>query len=256
MNITPVCAAAAFLVLAACHAAAVVPPVIVAFGDSTTAPRGKTPVYAALLADELSFAGGAVQVINAGIGGNTTQNAQDRFEKDVLSRQPDVVVMQFGINDSAVDVWKKPPAAGPRVSLAHYRSHLRQMVRALKQRGARVVLMTPNPITWTDALRKLYNSAPYIPDDPDGMNVLLRGYADAVRQLAAEEGVGCVDIYAAFQKAASMPSTKAAGLTSDGMHPNSDGHRLVGQLLMDHLASADPRFTRKPASAQGQPGGR
>lgn len=246
MMISARAAGAAILGLLACQATLAAQPTLVAFGDSTTAPRGNTVVYATLLANELSFESGDVKVVNSGIGGNTTKNARDRFEKDVLAHQPDVVVMQFGINDSAVDVWKKPPATGPRVALEDYRRNLGEMVRALKQRGTRVVLMTPNPITWTDPLRKLYNSAPYVLDDPDGMNVLLRGYAEAVRKLAHEEDVGLVDIYAAFKTADQMPKHKPGWLSKDGMHPDDPGHRLVAKLLLEHLVAADKRFSRKP----------
>ncbi len=221
-------------------------PTIVAFGDSTTAPRGKTVVYSTLLAHELSFEGGDVKVINAGIGGNTTSHAMARFEKDVLGPKPDVVILQFGINDSAVDVWKKPPATGPRVALEDYRKNLTWMVRTLRQNGARVVLMTPNPISWTDTLRRLYSTTPYRLDDADGMNVLLRDYAESVRRLAQEEGVGLVDIYTEFKKADQMPGHKPGWLGRDGMHPDDPGHRLVGKLLIAHLTTADKRFTRRP----------
>lgn len=236
---------AALVWLAALQATAA-PPTIVAFGDSTTAPRGKTEVYATLLANELAFEGGDVKVVNSGIGGNTTTAAKARFDKDVLAHKPDVAIIQFGINDSAVDVWRKPPATAPRVSLETYQKNLIEMVRTLKQNGARVVLMTSNPISWTDPLKKLYSTAPYVLDDPDGMNVLLRDYAEAVRKLAQQENVGLVDIYTEFKKADQIPKHKPGWLSKDGMHPDDPGHRLVARLLMEHLTAADKRFTRKP----------
>ncbi len=222
------------------------PHTLVAFGDSTTAPRGSTEVYATLLAKELSFYGADVKVINSGIGGNTTAMARARFEKDVLAHQPNVVILQFGINDSAVDVWKKPPATAPRVALEDYRKNLREMVQVLKQHGARVILMTPNPISWTDPLRKRYNTAPYVLDDPDGMNVNLRHYAEAVRTLAKEETTDLIDIYTAFKKADQDPKHNPGGLCKDGMHPDDEGHRIVANLLIQHLIAADKRFTRTP----------
>ncbi|MEQ9065829.1 MAG: GDSL-type esterase/lipase family protein [Gimesia chilikensis] len=76
--------------------AAAEPATIVTFGDSTTATRGPLVVYSMILAKELPQQGVPVKVINAGIGGNTTQNAVARFEKDVLAKQPDLVVIQFG----------------------------------------------------------------------------------------------------------------------------------------------------------------
>ncbi len=219
---------------------------LVAFGDSTTAPRGSTEVYATLLARELAFEGRDVRVVNSGIGGHTTANGKARFEKDVLAHEPEVAVIQFGINDSAVDVWKKPPATGPRMALADYRKNLTAFAQALKQRGARVILMTPNPIYWSPTLLKLYAHPPYRPEDPDGMNVLLREYAEAVRAIARDEGAGLIDVFEAFKKADEQPARKPGWLCRDGMHPDDDGHRLVADLLIEHLSAADKRFTRKP----------
>jgi lysophospholipase L1-like esterase len=223
---------------------------LVAFGDSTTAPRGKLEIYADLLHKELSFEGKEVAVINAGVPGNTTTMAAKRFEKDVLAAKPDVVIVQFGINDSAIDVWKNPPAVEPRVKQDVYGRNLRDFVRTLKGKGARVVLMTPNPLCWTDALKAKYGHAPYQPEIEDGFNVLLRKYAETVLQIASEENVGLVDVFAAFneharQRGASSPSD----LLLDGMHPNNAGHRLVADLIMAHLAKADPRFMKNAAAS-------
>jgi sialidase-1 len=102
---------------------------IVMFGDSTTAPRGKLKVYAMRVETMLQSIGSSLGVDNAGIGGNTTRDALKRLQSDVLKYKPRVVVMQFGINDSAVDVWKNPARHGtpraadriPRQSAPHDR---------------------------------------------------------------------------------------------------------------------------------------
>lgn len=223
---------------------------IVTFGDSVTAQRGQTIAYSTLLAQDLAFDGRDVTVINAGVGGHTTKNGRDRFEKDVLAKKPTVAVIMFGINDAAVDVWKKPPASGPRVALADYRANLTAMTRALKAQGARVILMTSNPLTWADATRKLYGQAPYRPEAVDGFNVVLRDYVQAVREIAAAEVVGLVDVFAAFETQAARPGHQPGSLTPDGMHPGDAGQRVIADLLIAHLTGADPRFTRKrPATA-------
>lgn len=237
--------ALATLALALATAAAVA-QTIVAFGDSVTAPRGRTEIYPMLLASQLSFAGKDVKVINAGIGSHTTTDAKARFQKDVLDRKPDVAVIMFGINDAAVDVWKNPPATAPRVSLADYRQNLTGMVQALEAQGARVVLMTPNPLHWSEPTRKLYGKPPYRPDEVDGFNVLLRDYVQAVREIAKAEGVGLVDVFAAFEAHTAQPGRKPGSLARDGMHPDDEGHRLIADLLIEHLTAADRRFVRKP----------
>ncbi len=156
------------LVFVVCVAANAAEPVtLVAFGDSTTALRGSLTVYATILQEELR----GVRVINAGISGNTTEMARARFDKDVLAHKPAIAIIQFGINDSAVDVWKKPPATQPRVAPERYEANLRHFVETLKSRDARVILMTPNPLRWTPKLKQMYGKPPYKPDDPDGFNI-------------------------------------------------------------------------------------
>jgi lysophospholipase L1-like esterase len=225
---------------------AVEPPTIVTFGDSVTAPRGRTAVYADLLANDLSYTGKDVKIINAGIGGHTTKMAKARFEKEVLNVKPEVVVIMFGINDAAVDVWKDPPADKPRVSLADYRNNLTEMVQALKEQGMRVVLMTSNPLYWSATTLELYGKPPYQPEDVDGFNVVLRDYITAVREIAKTEDVGLVDVFAAFEAYDAEPKHKPGALSPDGMHPADAGHRIIADLLIEHLTSADKQFARKP----------
>ncbi|MCA9055331.1 MAG: hypothetical protein KDA75_15930, partial [Planctomycetaceae bacterium] len=213
---------------------------IVAFGDSTTAPRGELTVYSDILQKELATKGMAVRVINAGVGGNHTELARARFEQDVLARQPDVVVIQFGINDSAVDVWREPAAAEPRVSLSDYEQNLRHFIDVLNDKDVRVLLMTPNPLRWTDKLREMYGKPPYVPDDEDGFSVMLKEYAGTVRRVAESTHVELIDVYQAFEQYGRMENRSVDDLLLDGMHPNERGQRLVADLLMAALLKPDP----------------
>ena len=207
------------------------PTTIVAFGDSTTAQRGATKVYATILQEELE----SVRVLNAGVGGNTTEMARKRFEKDVLGNQPQVAIIQFGINDAAVDVWKTPPASKPRVSLERYEQNLRFFAQALKLHHARVVMMTPNPICWTPKLRDMYGKPPYQPDEADGFNICMLPYCEAVRRVALEENVEFLDMQQAFAEGARRLGVSVDALLSDGMHPNDEGHRVEAELLLDQV---------------------
>jgi lysophospholipase L1-like esterase len=209
--------------------------VIVAFGDSTTAVRGELKIYASLLAKELPEQGLPVRIINAGVGGNHTNHARARFEKAVLAHEPEVVIIQFGINDAAVDVWKNPPATESRVSLADYEKNLRFFVETLVKRQVSVVLMTPNPLRWTPKMREMYGKPPYLTDDVDGFNVKLRDYAEKVRQIAKSEKVPLIDVSQAFEDFGKKDGQSVDDLLLDGIHPNDRGHRLVADLLMAEL---------------------
>jgi lysophospholipase L1-like esterase len=207
------------------------PVTIVAFGDSTTAKRGSTRVYASILQDELSN----VRVINAGVGGNSTEMARTRFEQDVTAHHPRIVIIQFGINDSAVDVWKTPPATESRVSLDRYEKNLRLFVQSLKLTKTRVLLLTPTPLRWTPKLRDLYGKPPYQPADPNGFNALLTSYCEAARRVATEEGTEFLDMQQAFSEFCLRTGGTLDSLLSDGMHPNDVGHRIEADLLRERI---------------------
>ena len=71
-------------------------PKVICFGDSIT-KRGYPELLQGLL---------DVEAVNAGVAGNSTTQALRRFSKDVLDKNPDVVVFFFGTNDLRVDAPK------------------------------------------------------------------------------------------------------------------------------------------------------
>lgn len=219
---------------------------IIAFGDSTTAARFPLEVYPERLYTQLTTAGYAVNVINAGVRGDHTVSAVTRLETDVLQRGPQVVIVQFGLNDAAVDVWKTPPASGPRVSLEAFTSNLDMIVQAIQAAGATPILMTPNPLAWTPQLRLLYGKPPYESEHYTGFNRVLTAYVEAVQHVAETAGVHCVDIFGAFRTwlpndtgdtgLGSAGADAYAELMLDGMHPNDKGHALIAACLMPVVA--------------------
>ncbi|MEZ5384896.1 MAG: exo-alpha-sialidase [Prosthecobacter sp.] len=215
------------------------PGSIFMFGDSTTAPRGSVKVYADRVNTMLQSIGSSMGVYNAGVRSNTTVQAVKRLQIDVLAYKPRIVVMQFGINDSAVDVWKKPPATEPRVPLAEYLNNFRAMITAAQKQGAKVIVMTTNPLRWTSKLRELYGKPPYHPESDDGFDSpFLAKYNDALRELAKEMNVRLVDVRAEYPGFAAKHNVTIDDLLVDGMHPNDLGHQLVAELLVTAIRDA------------------
>ena len=202
---------------------------IVMFGDSTTAPRpgAVEKVYAQRVAEALQGVASSLTIHNAAVGGNTTKDALARMDRDVLAHQPKIVVIQFGINDSAIDVWKNPPAREPRISQNEFEENLRTIIVQARAAGASPILMTANPLRWTSKLKELYGNPPYDVSRSDGFEApTLVGYNEIVRELAAELRVPLVDIHKEFQR------HDTDNLLLDGMHPNDAGHELIAQRLV------------------------
>ena len=69
---------------------------IVFFGNSITAGQGASAGedFPTLLGKTLN-----VSIVNAGVSGNTTKDALFRIDKDVISKNPSIVVVELGGND-------------------------------------------------------------------------------------------------------------------------------------------------------------
>lgn len=205
---------------------------VVLFGDSTTAPRGGVTVYAHLLRNAFRSERLGARIVNSGVPSSTTTEARTHFQDRVLQHEPACVVIQFGINDSAIDVWKNPPATAPRVSPDAYETNLRWMVEQLKAKKVPVVLMTTNPMTWTDKIKELYGKSPYDPNDPASFtDTTLRKYNEIVRKIAGSENIPLIDVLQAYDDYAKQDGQKFGDLLLDGMHPNSEGQKAVFDLL-------------------------
>lgn len=208
---------------------------IVAFGDSITAPRKNVITYSDIIREEFKKKNLNVKVINSGVGGNTSAMAKERFEKDVLAHKPDVVIIQLGTNDAAVDVWKNPPATESRVSIDVYEQNLRQFITKLKAQKAKIILVTMPPTRWTDKLKEMYGKPPYNPNDEWGFNVILKDYVQRVRDVAKKEKVILVDLNKQYYKYHKVKGQTMDDLFIDGLHPNTKGQQLEADLLLKEL---------------------
>lgn len=210
---------------------------IIAFGDSTTAPREGVKVYTVQLARR--FQDTQLSFINRGLPGDTTMAARARFDEDVRREIPKVLILQFGINDSAVDVWKTPPETESRVSLGEYERNLRFFIEEMLAMGKEVILMTPNQLRWTSETRALYGRSPYDVSDDHGFTRILESYAEVVRRLAREYTIPLVDVFALYDLWEKEASRGCSELMLDGMHPNTLGHTLVADAIETILRGRD-----------------
>ena len=183
---------------------------IVCFGDSIT-EAGFPQALETLL---------GVETINAGVGGNTTSDALHRLQKDVLDAKPDVVVIQFGTNDSRL--------AEPKVyvPVARYEANLTKMVEACESAGAKVVLCTLPPINdvayFTRHPRARFDAA-------GGLDKVLAEYRSAVMHLGEARKVAVVDLNLLLPK-------QPEWMAEDGVHPTEVGNRIIARHLASTIA--------------------
>jgi dipeptidyl aminopeptidase/acylaminoacyl peptidase/lysophospholipase L1-like esterase len=198
---------------------------IVTLGDSITkgVRSGVTAeqTFASLVQAALEKEGLAAEVTNVGIGGERTDQALVRLEKDVVARQPQIVTIMYGTNDSYVDIGKSEP----RLTAHEYRDNLVQLVERLRRAGIQPLLMTEP--RWGAAAK--VNGAGEHP------NVRLEKYVAECREVARELNVALVDHFAHWSDK-ERTGQNLGDWTTDQCHPNPQGHEVMARLIVPVIA--------------------
>lgn len=146
-----------------------------------------------------------INVVVTARGGENADAGARRFAGDVLSHQPDVVFLDYALNDRSI---------GLEVAEKAWRS----MIDEALGKGVKILLLTP---TSDETQRPDYHGA-----DRDQ----LPRHAEQIRKLASGYEVGLVDSFAAFADYQLNGDLK--DLLSWVNHPNRKGHDLVaGDIL-------------------------
>ena len=143
-----------------------------------------------------------INVIVTAIGGEHSESGADRFEGDVLSLRPDLLTIDYALNDR-------------RIGLERAQAAWMRMIGLAKSAKVPTILLTPT----ADIASKLDD-----PTDP------LNQHAEQVRRLADEQALLLADSLAAFKRQV-RAGVSLESLMSQGNHPNRAGHDLVAAEL-------------------------
>ena len=194
-------------------------PRVVFLGDSITAGLGldAEQAFPALLAETLGAEGLPVQVVNAGVSGDTTAGGLRRLDW-LLRQKPDVVVVGLGGNDGLRGL-----------ELKASEQNLREIVRNSREAGAKVLLLgmliPPNyGPEYTSQFRELY---PRVAKETGAALVpfLLEGVGGEARL--------------------NQP---------DGIHPTAEGHQVIARTVVPHLRDLVPPSDEPMVGQRPRPG--
>ncbi len=183
---------------------------VVSHGHSVPAGYFRTPEvltmdsYPHLLHKSLAakYPNAVINVVVTAIGGENAEEGAKRFEDSVLSLNPDVVTIDYALNDRALGLERAKVA-------------WESMIAQAKAKGIKLILMTPTP----DTGAKLDE-----PTDP------LNQHSAQIRVLARKHGLAVADSMAAFREEVKN-GVKLDSLMSQANHPNAKGHALVAREL-------------------------
>lgn len=195
---------------------------IVFFGDSITEMGMKKGGYIDLLNNRIVRNGQTDQfeLLGAGIGGNKIYDLYLRLERDVLSKDPNVVVVWVGVND----VWHKS-MMGTGTDYDKFGLFYDALVQKIQAKGAKVVLVTPAVI-----------GERYDQSNPQDGELNL--YSNWIRKYATEKKIDLVDCRKLFldYSAKNNPKQLDKGiLTYDRVHLNDAGNQLVADAIWEAI---------------------
>ena len=170
-----------------------------------------------------------IELIGKGVSGNKVSNLLERYKKDVLSLNPDIVFIYIGIND----VWHKY-SFGTGTDIIFYENGLRKIIADLKNKGARVILCTPTVIGENKGEFTLVNEFKDI-ETMEIMNGDLDAYSDVIRKLSSELNTDLLDLREIFMNYISEnnPNNESFGITTyDGVHLNDLGNKLIADEML------------------------
>jgi lysophospholipase L1-like esterase len=162
---------------------------------------------------------------NAGISGDDAEGGIMRLTDDVLGAKPNLVSICFGMNDARYGEFAQQP-------YDLYVAAMTILVIELKQDEVKPVLLTPgcvdpDRVNWMDG--NMYNG-------------VLRRYADAVEEIAAQREVPVYDIHTLMldvQKRAKAADPKFT-MIPDSIHPDPPGQLLMAYGLIVALDAETP----------------
>lgn len=181
---------------------------IIAFGDSITECVGGWV--------EMLFAEFGCDVINAGVGGDTTVHALNRIDSEVIEFDPDVVIVNFGMNDQAFEIDKNKNI----VPIDEYEQNYRTIIQKLQDCGARVILVGVHDV----------HGGYYRHDHLDYNTGAIDEYVAVVKKLAEEYNTGFLDINALAQDQLAQMCAPA-----DGVHLSPYGNKMYCKWIADYM---------------------
>jgi acyl-CoA thioesterase I len=151
-----------------------------------------------------------IRIINSGRIGDTIPDNIARFERDVFSYRPDLVVWQLGTNDIA---WGGRPDDQLRKKVV-------QGVRSLKASGADVILM----------------DLQYAPMVLTSVNY--SKMEAIIGEVAQQEQIGLFSRFALMRKSFDAGVPPSALVSWDGLHNTADGYDCIGRALARTVSSS------------------
>ena len=163
-----------------------------------------------------------INIINAGVGGQTAAQGLARIERDVIDKKPDLVVVCFGLNDALYE------------EEIYYES-LNAIFRRLREANLETVFMTQSMLN--KYISKELQPGELLDFAHTTMEIQLSGKIDRMLdraiEIANECGVLVADCHKKWKRLEALGADTTDYLVNHINHPNRQMHWLFADTLFD-----------------------
>ena len=152
-----------------------------------------------------------IRVTNSGISGNTSRDLLERFDRDVVSLNPDWVSICIGIND----VWRQfdcPAMPDTHVLPDEYKANMEKMILSVKDKVKGIFILTPYYME---------------PNREDKMRARMDEYVAICKELADKYNCIFVDFQKMYEDFCKIRHSSC--IAWDRIHPNQMGATLMAK---------------------------
>jgi arylsulfatase A-like enzyme/lysophospholipase L1-like esterase len=147
-----------------------------------------------------------VNVIRTAIGGENAEQGEKRFDSTVLIYKPDVLFIDYALNDRSIGI--------DRARMAW-----ESMIKKALAKNVKLILLTPTPDLKENIL-----------DDSTPLEI----HTAMILALGKQYSIPVVDTYHTFKKMA-IAGVDLKPLMAQNNHPNGKGHQVVANLINQYF---------------------
>ena len=173
-------------------------------------------------------------VINSGIGGQTVVDGLNRLDSDVFYFEPQVVIINFGLNDAFLVLTEESltnededAVFRNNIDLETFKETYEQLIERISEKDPEILIMGTNPamseLLWEDK------------DIAQKQEESYKLYNQESKNMAEDYSLIFVDIWESFIARGELDTL----IQPDGVHPSEIGLDLMSEILSITLGSLD-----------------
>lgn len=161
-------------------------------------------------------------VFNLGIVGDTTKDLLKRMGCECKAREPDIIVIRIGGNDSRFNNKTEDSVETPA---KEFEKNIHKIIRICRKYTEKIIFIGEMPANESRTMPTIWSDTEYF------TNRSIKKYDGIMKSVCEKENVPFLELFDIWMK---MDYKKLLD-EKDGLHPNSEGHKIIFEAVKDFL---------------------